>query len=178
MTISEQQFITAAEKGNLNRVKKYLENKGNVHAQEDEALREASWKGHTEIVRLLLEWEADVHAKDDAALRWASGYGHTEIVRLLLEHEAKVHARDDYALRLASAKGYTEIVRVLMEHIVKKELKGEQEFWDALVMYVLGDVKRNRNSEWFHGLLNAITTGDLKIPKDYLQLFQIANLPH
>ena len=148
MTISEQQFINAAEKGNLNRVKKYLENKGNVHAQEDYALCNASYYGHTETVRLLLEWKANVHAKDD------------------------------HALQRASHKGHMEIVRVLMEHIVKKELKVDQEFWDALFTYVLGDVKRNRSSEWFHGLLNAITTGDLKIPKDYLQLFQIANLPH
>ena len=65
-----------------------------------------------------------------------------------------------------------------MEHIVKKELKGEQELWDAIVMYVLVDVKQNRSYEWFHGLLKDITTGDLKIPKEYLQLFQIANLPH
>ena len=146
--ITEQQFINAARNGNLEIVKEYLENKGNVHAQEDYALRNASYYGHTETVRLLLEWKADVHAMDDDALRWAS------------------------------YNGYTETVRVLMEHIMKKELKGNQEFWDVIVMYVLVDVKRNRSSEWFQNLLKDITNGKLKIPKDYLQLFQITNLPH
>ena len=60
----------------------------------------------------------------------------------------------------------------------EKGIKGGQELWDAIVMYVLVNVKRNRSSEWFQNLLKDITNGKLKIPKEYLQLLQIVNLPH
>ena len=43
----------------------------------------ASYDGKTETVKLLLLEGANVHANNDQALKWASYYGHTEIVKLL-----------------------------------------------------------------------------------------------
>ena len=46
--------------------------------------------GYTEVVRLLLEAGADVHALNDQALREASQNGHTEVVHLLRKAESDV----------------------------------------------------------------------------------------
>ena len=73
-----------------------------VHAQEDEALRWASYNGHVAVVECLLKAGADVHAREDEALRYASENGHVAVVECLLKAGANVHAREDYALRWAS----------------------------------------------------------------------------
>jgi len=100
----------------------YLLNRGaDVHAENDWALRSASYNGHVEVVKLLLNAGADVHARADYALRWASGNGHVEVVKLLLNAGADVHASDDLALRWASGNGRTEIVKLLKDHIKNKK---------------------------------------------------------
>jgi len=64
-----------------------------VHAENDEALRNASFHGLTEVVKLLLAAGADVHAEKEAALRYASSYGHIEVVKLLLAAGAKLSSK-------------------------------------------------------------------------------------
>jgi ankyrin repeat protein len=100
--------------GKLDFVEYLLAAGADVHADNDGALRWASYNGHTEMVKVLLAADADVHADNDGALRWASDEGHTEVVKVLLAAGADVHAKNDWALRWASDKGHTEVVKVLL----------------------------------------------------------------
>jgi hypothetical protein len=92
-----------------------IENKVNIHEDNEYALRYASTKGHKDTVALLLEHKANVHAGDYAHIL-ASNNGCTAIVALLLEHKADVHVYDDYALMLASSNGHKDVVALLLEH--------------------------------------------------------------
>lgn len=78
-------MIWAADIGNLEILKKAVEQGANIHAKDDEALRNAAFYGHLEMVKYLVEHGADVHAENGWALRRASYYGHipSEIVKLL-----------------------------------------------------------------------------------------------
>ena len=54
-------------------------------AQDNRAIRWASYNGHIEVVKLLLtDKRVDPSADDNIAIRWASENGHTEVVKLLL----------------------------------------------------------------------------------------------
>jgi hypothetical protein len=93
-----------------------LQHKADVHAEEDYSLRWASHNGHTDIVAALLEHKADVHANGDYPLILACANGYKDTVGMLLEHKADIHVNKDYALQLASIKGYKDIVVLLLEH--------------------------------------------------------------
>ena len=55
----------------------------------------ASRDGSLKLVKLALKHGADVHAEDNAALRSASYYRHPATVKLLLKHGADVQAMDN-----------------------------------------------------------------------------------
>ena len=88
-----------------------------MHAQNDNALVNASRKGHLETVRLLLDRGADVHARNDHALRFAAQRGRLETVRLLLDRGADVHAQNDAAIRVARRQflGKAAVAALLLE---------------------------------------------------------------
>ena len=72
--------------------------------------------GELEVVKYLLDHGADIHADNDAALRSASYQGHLEIVKILLDHGADIHAYNDGALLLASFDGHLNVVQYLLDH--------------------------------------------------------------
>ncbi len=80
---------------------------------------EAVKEGDVEKVRRLLEQPAAVHARDEQGwtpLNWAAGKGDTEMVRLLLDHGADVTetGRDNRTpLRIAKAAGRKEAAEIL-----------------------------------------------------------------
>jgi len=108
-------LIDAAEKGNLELIKKLVEQGVDVHARDDAALRWAAESGHLDVVKYLVEQGANVHAGDDLALRWAAGNGHLDVVKYLVEQGANVHAGDDAALRWAAGSGHLDVVKYLVE---------------------------------------------------------------
>jgi len=81
------------------------------------------------VVALLLKAGADVHAYNDEALREASSNGHLEVVALLLKNGANVHARDDLALRYASENGHSDVVALLNEYrlLIKEHISVNDE---------------------------------------------------
>ena len=85
----------AAEKDNLPRVKKLIEEGANVNARNFDwwtALMYASEYGYTDIAKLLLEAGADVNARTklgETALKSTSKKKYPEIVSLLREAGAK-----------------------------------------------------------------------------------------
>jgi hypothetical protein len=67
-------------------IRKLIKAGADVHANNDEALRGASYNGLVESVKVLLENGADVHANNDRALHLASCYGHVGVVELLKQY--------------------------------------------------------------------------------------------
>ncbi len=102
--------------GNLPLLKHLMNQKIDIHANNNEALRLSALAGHFQIVQYLVEeGRADVHAKNDEALRLSASEGHLEIVIFLVEQGANVRARDDHALRLSAMKGHLLVVQHLVE---------------------------------------------------------------
>jgi ankyrin repeat protein len=79
-------------------------------------LIDSSRDGRLDLVILALDLGANIQAEDNYALRFASYYGHLEVVKYLVEHGADIQDRDNYAVRRASLNGYLEVVKYLVEH--------------------------------------------------------------
>ncbi len=64
------------------KTKKKLVKDGKIMTKEDRLIH-AVRRGKLKEVKELIELGADIHAQEDRALRWASYYGHTEIAEYL-----------------------------------------------------------------------------------------------
>ena len=120
-----QEFLEACKQGNIEDVKRLLEQNVDVNAKDNygqTALMLAEGEGHTEIVEILIDNGADVNAKDiygKTALMWAAINGHTEIVEILIDNGADVNAKDNdgqTALMLAEGEGHTEAAKLLIDN--------------------------------------------------------------
>ena len=67
-------------------------------------------------VKYLVENKADIHAENNFYIRWASEYGHLDIVKYLVDNKADIHAENNYSVRLASYNGHLETVKYLVEN--------------------------------------------------------------
>ncbi len=115
----------AAEKGNLEEVKRLLKGKkikpNRLNVEKKTALQGAAKGGYLEIVRALLKAGAKPDIADHkgrTALQESAKRGHTEIVALLLKKKAKanrIDSKDSSALHEACKKGHPEIIRALIE---------------------------------------------------------------
>jgi ankyrin repeat protein len=91
----EEELLEACIQGNLEVVKRLLEQNVNVNAKDNEgntALIVAAAMGQTETVEFLIYIGADINVKtscDETALTLAVSKGHTEIANLLREAGAK-----------------------------------------------------------------------------------------
>ena len=114
----------AARKGDVEEVKRLLDNGANVWAQDYGGTTALYWAAfrHVEAVKVLLEHGADVGARDEdgkTALFFAAQNGNVDVVKVLLEHGADVEAKDKdgwTALHRAVWKGRGAVVTVLLEH--------------------------------------------------------------
>mgnify|MGYP002518656156 FL=1 len=153
-------LIKACKDGDLDTVKKLIENGANVNAKNHygwTALIEASMSGHLKIVQYLVELEkdkkVDIDAKDNdgsTALIWASRDGHSETVKYLLEKGACINAKNDSgntALIEASYSGNLETV----QYILAEVKKGKKVDIDA------------KNNDGFSALMFASSSGHSKM---------------
>jgi ankyrin repeat protein len=131
--LRDMSLYEAAEKGDLDAVKKLIAAKRDVNAQGrwyGNALQAASFKGFEPVVRLLLENGADVNARGGHfgnALQAASSMGSEAVVRLLLEKGAEVNAQGgNYAtaLQAASRDGSEAVVRLLLKKGAEVNARG------------------------------------------------------
>jgi ankyrin repeat protein len=116
-------LIWAARYSRTNIVKKLIEVKANINAQNDRgetALICASINGRgTDSVKRLIEANADVNAKDNSgktALMRAAEYGHRDSVKQLIEANADVNAKDKSGETALMRAANTNIVKQLLEH--------------------------------------------------------------
>ena len=86
MSKLDKQLIDEVRYGHEEGVRALLAAGANVNAENDMAIRAASYNGHAEIVKILLEAGANV---SDAAIRLASTRSCTDVVKLLKAHIAK-----------------------------------------------------------------------------------------
>ncbi|TPX37453.1 hypothetical protein SmJEL517_g00580 [Synchytrium microbalum] len=116
-------MIAAAQQGQLNVVKFWIENNADANTKVDSVpmLSIYSALGDLELVKALLTHGAQVNAQDErgtTALYLASENGHSEVVNVLCEHGAEVdHSTVDgkTALWTASQNGHLEVVTYLVQ---------------------------------------------------------------
>ena len=120
-----QNIFKAAEKGNLEVIKKLLVNNiSDINLRDNNgktALSIAAEKGYPDMVKYLIEKGADVSTQNKygtTPLHYASYYNYIGIVRLLLESDARLNLHSDFtatAISFAATRGNTEIVKMLVE---------------------------------------------------------------
>ena len=104
--VKDIQLRLAAEKGNIEAVKKNLADGADVNAETKDGgtpLHSAAGWGQKEITELLIDKGADVNAKDEEGytpLRDAALRGHTEIAELLIANGADVEVKDNNGFTL------------------------------------------------------------------------------
>jgi len=130
----------ACHKGDLEKVKKLVEQGVNIHADNEFALRIASECGYLELVKYLVEQGADVHHDQEKALYWATRNGRVKVVKYLVEQGANIDGTINI-FRTACFYNKVEVVKYLVEHGVVDThadighlLKTATEFkrWDAV----------------------------------------------
>jgi ankyrin repeat protein len=122
---SASALVTAARAGDVDRVKKALDEGSNINAPDSAgnrtALHWAAKEGHVAVLQLLLSKGADVNAKDRAGktpLCIAGENGKADAVKVLLDANSDVNAVDrmgDTPLVWAAALGTPETVTLLIE---------------------------------------------------------------
>lgn len=106
---NDNALIGAAQNAHFEIAKLLLENKVNIHADNDLILRQAVRKHNLEMVKYLIEKGANIHAEDDESLKIAARKGNLEIVKYLVEHGANIHAQKDYAFKWSFLKVHTDV---------------------------------------------------------------------
>ena len=112
------QLEFACRKGYLAIVNRILlHNRVDPSADDNDAIRSASYNGHGDVVkRLLLDERVDPSADDNWAIRFASYNGHGDIVkRLLLDKRVDPSADDNAAIRWAANNGHLSVVKRLLQ---------------------------------------------------------------
>ncbi len=104
---------SASALGNLTVVKYLIEQGADIHADNNAALRYATYNGHLPVVRFLVENKADIY---DPVLRHACWGCHLPVIEFLVEHGADMHANNYESLRRASEGGHLPVVKYLVEH--------------------------------------------------------------
>ena len=115
LVLRTMSLFDATEIGDLPRVRKLVEQGGDVEKTNDRLwtpLMWASYLGHLEVVRYFLEQGANTKKADAygfTSLHYAARKGHLEIAKLLMFYEADLNARDDLG-RLPIDMTYNEEV--------------------------------------------------------------------
>ena len=87
-------------------------------ADDNYAIRWASFNGRLEVVKLLLaDLRVDPSDISNYAIRWAARNGHLDVVRLLLaDSRVDPSAGANYAIYWAFKRGHREVVKLLLSY--------------------------------------------------------------
>jgi len=106
----------AAHDGHLAVVRYCHENGGDITAANNHARREAAENGHLAVVKYCHENGDDITADDNSVLRLAAQNGHLAIVKYCYENGGDITAANNYALRLAAKNGHLAVVKYCHEN--------------------------------------------------------------
>jgi ankyrin repeat protein len=109
------ELVEAARKGNLQEVKRLVDEGADLHYGSGCVLRWSAHNGHLEVVKYVVENGVDIHYDGVDALCQSAGNGHLDVVKFLAEQGANIHARGNYALRYAAIGWHSEVVEYLVE---------------------------------------------------------------
>lgn len=111
-----QTLIWSARNGYLEAVQFLVDNRANIHANDDYALQLSAKNGNLEMVQFLVHNRANIHASDDLARQWSAKNGHLEVVQYLVKNGADIQVHDGYALRLSFQNGHTNVANFLAHY--------------------------------------------------------------
>ena len=123
VSVSSTPLHRAAQNGNIEEVRRLLENGADVNAQANNGstpLHAAAEKGQREVVQLLLDRGADIEVRDmfgDRPLHTAAEEGQREVVECLVKNGADVNAQADNGstpLHKAACYGHLVVVKHLI----------------------------------------------------------------
>ncbi len=72
----------------LDKIKEFVENGADIHADNNRSLYWSAGKGYLDVVKYLIKEGADIHADNNIALRWSAKNGHLDVVKYLIEEGA------------------------------------------------------------------------------------------
>lgn len=130
--ISEWQFLEACRDGNLDIVKKYIEQGGNIHVTTNngnDGFSRAIYRGNLGVAEYLLDHGADINTVSDRGktpLHRAIYRGKLESIKFLIAKGAKLDLQDhhgDTALHYAAQSNYNIIVKLLVDHGANLNIK-------------------------------------------------------
>jgi ankyrin repeat protein len=125
-------FIRFAEEGNLELVKQYLEQGGDINYKTStgaSAISRASFYGELDIIEYLINNGANINSKDNTGwtpLMSASVNDYSAIVEFLIDKGAKIDARSNNgstALTISADMGSFESVKILVKKEANLKLK-------------------------------------------------------
>lgn len=98
---TENQFVTAAQTGNLRQIKELLDSGAGINASSKDftALMAASAFNHADIVKYLVDRGANINSKDCdgfTALMYAAEHRNLDVLKILIDHGAEVNAKDNF----------------------------------------------------------------------------------
>jgi ankyrin repeat protein len=121
-------WFDAAERGNLNKIKKMLHNNNSLlHSRSHDretAIIKASENGHLNVVKYLLKKGANVNDMDETSLKQsplilATFEGHENVVKTLLKRGANIHYKNnmgDNALITSIQEGKINVTKILLDN--------------------------------------------------------------
>lgn len=117
----------------------------------------AAAKGDIDKVRACLDAETDVHFENDRALLACSITGSLSVMALLVDRGADIHANDDEVLYHASKRGDVHMTQYLIEKgaDVDRMLRAHKGAMDQDCLNTLDVIKGNQLSEQFQQNFNA-----------------------
>jgi ankyrin repeat protein len=106
-------LLTCAERGQLDKVKYFVEQGADIHDNDDEALIMSIMHNKFDVVEYLIEHGANIHARDESALWLSVVFGNLRMVKYLVEHGADVHTDDENALDVSMQNGHLDVVEYI-----------------------------------------------------------------
>jgi ankyrin repeat protein len=118
--IKMKRLFSAAKKGNINKVKKFLDKGKDVNITDINGytlLHVAAMEGHVDIVKYLIANKIDIDKLDNngcSAFVIACGQGFYEIIKILWESGCSLYINEIKPLHLAAARGQNDIIELLI----------------------------------------------------------------
>lgn len=147
--MDQEQLIVSAEKGDIEKVLKLLENGVDINVTDNRgrtAVMAATYNNQVEMVRNLIEKGADINIRDknlNNVLLYAGAEGINEVVKLAIEAEADPSLTNRFggtALIPASERGHVDVVKELLTNSDIDVNHINDLHWTALLeAIILGD---------------------------------------